>query len=235
VITKTVAGFKVSLGYGVIDKLHPKGHTGIDIALPEGSPLYSVGNGIVEKVVDYGDVNSGKTVILQLNNGDRIVYGHLSEPNVHPGDIVIPGELVAFSGNTGRSTGPHLHLSAKQGNTPHDPSQYVESALQPTNNNPFIPDFIENPYKDTAHSINQLNENIQNFQDGFTYWVNPKNWFIEGWQGLEHLIHDPGTAVVLIAGTIIGGWLIACGVKWPKKIIFWSWVGYWILRGFVFV
>ena len=94
-------------------------------------------------------------------------------------------------------------------------------------NNRLIPDFIENPYNNIANGLAELNQKI----DAVVYWLNP----IHIWQGIGDLIASPATGVFLMSGTIIGIWLIAFGAKTPKKFIFWTWVGYWLLRGFVFV
>lgn len=229
-ITKTIKGFKVTTQYGAVDKLHPAPHNGIDIALPEGSPLYSVGRGIVENVVNYGKDNIGQGVIVKLENGQRAIYGHISQAKVEIGQQLEPGQLLAFSGNTGRSSGPHLHFSLKEGHQPLDPTQTVSRAIE-QHNSPFMPDFIERPYTKLTDSVAELNDKL----DTIGYWINPKNLLSEAWQGLEWLIYNPDVAVWLMGGTIIGIWIIALGAKWPKKWLFWSWIVYWVLRGFVFV
>lgn len=78
--------------------------------------------------------------------------------------------------------------------------------------------------------LKQVNENLETFK----YWINPVNWFVEAHKGLYILVNHEDTATFLMAGTIIGIWLIMVDVKWVKKWLFWSWVGYWILRGFVY-
>jgi hypothetical protein len=228
-IAQTVKGFKVTTQYGVIDKLHKTPHTGIDIALPEGSPLYSIGRGVVENVVNYGDNNIGQGVIVKLDNGLRAIYGHIAESKVSPGDQIEPGQLLALSGTTGRSTGPHVHFMLKEGQTPIDPTKYAAAAVE--HNNRWVPDFIEKPYGDLTTALEDFNTTV----DKIGYWLNPKNLFTEAWQGLDVIIHSPDTALFIIAATIIGFWLIALGLKLPKKILFWGWIIYWILRGFVFV
>jgi murein DD-endopeptidase MepM/ murein hydrolase activator NlpD len=228
-IIQTIKGFKITTQYGAIDALHRTPHNGLDISMPEGSPLYSIGRGIVEKVVNYGDNNIGQGVIVQLEDGKRAIYGHISQAKVSAGDQIDPGQLLAYSGNTGRSTGPHLHFSVKEGQTAIDPTQYAAAAVD--HNNRWVPDFIEKPYKGATNSIGELNDKL----DAIGYWINPKNWITEGWEALGNLITDPTTAVFLMAGTIVGFWFIAMGAKSPKKILFWTWVFYWILRGFIFV
>jgi murein DD-endopeptidase MepM/ murein hydrolase activator NlpD len=83
-------------------------HRGIDIAVPVGTPVRATRKG---RVVFAGARNGyGATVIVEHANGDRTLYGHNSLVRVHPGDLVESGTVVAFSGNTGRSTGPHVHF-----------------------------------------------------------------------------------------------------------------------------
>lgn len=83
-------------------------HRGIDIAVPVGTPVRAIRKG---RVV-FAGVRSGygSTVIVEHANGDRTLYGHNSLVRVHPGELVESGMVVAFSGNTGRSTGPHVHF-----------------------------------------------------------------------------------------------------------------------------
>lgn len=83
-------------------------HRGIDIAVPVGTPVRAVRSG---RVIFAGDHRGhGSTVIVEHANGDRTLYGHNSMVRVHSGDEVESGTVVAFSGNSGRSTGPHVHF-----------------------------------------------------------------------------------------------------------------------------
>lgn len=228
-IAKTINGFRVTTEYGVIDKLHKTPHNGIDLALPEGSPLYSIGRGIVENVVNYGDKNIGQGVVVKLDNGLRAVYGHISQAKVSPGDQIEPGQLLALSGNTGRSTGPHLHFTVRDGSQAIDPTQYAAEAVE--QNSRWVPDFIEKPYSDLTTALNDFNTTV----DKIGYWLNPKNLFTEAWQGLDALVHSPEAAIFLMAAAIISIIFRALDVRLPLKITFWGWVAYWILRGFIFV
>lgn len=82
-------------------------HRGIDIAVPVGTPVRATEKG---KVVFSGDRRGyGATVILEHENGDRTLYGHNAAVRVRVGDVVETGTVVAVSGNSGRSTGPHVH------------------------------------------------------------------------------------------------------------------------------
>jgi hypothetical protein len=100
---------------------------------------------------------------------------------------------------------------------------------------PEWPKIDLNPFDDVARKLDELNRNIETAGDAFVYWINPVNWVQEGWQALEALVLDPGTATWIMAGTVVGIWLIMFGARWPKKWIFWGWIVYWTLRGFIFV
>lgn len=83
-------------------------HRGIDIAVPVGTAVRAVRKG---QVVFAGARSGyGSTVIVEHANGDRTLYGHNSLLRVQPGDPVESGMVVAYSGNSGRSTGPHVHF-----------------------------------------------------------------------------------------------------------------------------
>lgn len=103
----------VTSPYGAMEEgLRTAPHTGIDYAVPEGTELHAPVDGIVTAVRDYGDVNLGKAVFVKMEDGNQYVLGHLSEVKVEVGDMVETGDLIALSGNTGNSTGPHLHFGA---------------------------------------------------------------------------------------------------------------------------
>ncbi len=118
---------RITSRFGEISSVHPKPHTGIDIALPEGTPLKSITEGVVQRVVDYGSENIGKGVIVQLADGKTAIYGHLSDIKVKAGQIVKEGDLLGLSGNTGRSTGPHLHFGVKENGQFIDPTKFIEN------------------------------------------------------------------------------------------------------------
>lgn len=113
---------RITSRFGEVSKVHPKPHTGIDIGLPEGSELHSIGEAVVERVVDYGSQNIGKGVILRLSDNREVIYGHLSNVKVKVGQILHEGDIVGLSGNTGHSTGPHLHLGLKEDGSFIDPT-----------------------------------------------------------------------------------------------------------------
>ncbi len=87
-------------------------HNGIDIAIPEGTPVNAVAPGVVV----YSGLRSGYgyTVLIEHDNGMITIYGHNSRLLVAQGQSVDAETTIALSGNTGRSTGPHLHFEAWQ-------------------------------------------------------------------------------------------------------------------------
>ena len=109
---------KVNSVYGM---RNGKMHKGIDIPAQQGAPCYAVASGKIISAGTYGDGSFGKMVILDI--GDHVVaYAHLSQINVNVGQQVAEKTVVGLVGNTGRSTGPHLHFEVRKGN----PSNYGE-------------------------------------------------------------------------------------------------------------
>ena len=74
----------------------------------------------------------GKTIILKHHFGLSTVYAHLSAYNVKQGDLVQRGQVIGFVGNTGRSTGPHLHYEVRIGDMPVNPMRYLSRQAQAT-------------------------------------------------------------------------------------------------------
>jgi murein DD-endopeptidase MepM/ murein hydrolase activator NlpD len=108
--------FRLSSEFGELSPVRDHPHHGIDFAMPEGTELRSVFEGVVERVVDFGNENLGKGVFIRHDDGTLSIYGHLKEISVKPGEHVDAGELIGLSGNTGHSTGPHLHFAMKDAN-----------------------------------------------------------------------------------------------------------------------
>ncbi|MDR5867447.1 peptidoglycan DD-metalloendopeptidase family protein [Halomonas koreensis] len=82
-------------------------HKGTDFAMPSGTPVNAPADGRVERVGNHPA--AGRYIVVRHDNGYKTRYLHLSRPLVSRGDRVTRGERIALSGNTGRSTGPHLH------------------------------------------------------------------------------------------------------------------------------
>lgn len=94
-------------------------HTGVDIACPYGSEALAARDG---RVIFTGyEKGYGKLVVIEHEHGYRSYYGHLSRFLVKPGDTVKSGTVIALTGNTGRTTGPHLHFEVRRGPMPVHP------------------------------------------------------------------------------------------------------------------
>lgn len=107
--------FHISAGFGDIDKVHVTPHTGIDIAMPDGTDLMSPVDGIISRIVDNGTEGLGKGLFIKMKDGHELVLGHLSDIKAKVGQHVHIGDKIADSGNTGYSTGPHLHVGLMDG------------------------------------------------------------------------------------------------------------------------
>ncbi len=99
-------------------------HAGVDVGTPVGTEVYSANAGTV--VISGWSSGYGNYIIINHGGGYATVYGHLSERLVEVGDVVEQDELIALSGNTGRSTGPHLHFEIRINGTAVDPLDYVQ-------------------------------------------------------------------------------------------------------------
>ncbi|QND53170.1 M23 family metallopeptidase [Phyllobacterium sp. 628] len=103
-----------------------KGNDGIDISVPEGTPIKAAENGVVIYSGD-GLKEFGNTVLVRHDNGLVTVYGNASKLNVQRGQKVKRGEELGKSGMTGNASSPKLHFEVRKNSTPVDPSKYLES------------------------------------------------------------------------------------------------------------
>jgi murein DD-endopeptidase MepM/ murein hydrolase activator NlpD len=100
-----------------------KMHQGMDIATPHGQTVYTPSDGTVVFIGSEGGY--GKVLVIDHGYGVKTRYGHLSEVTVHLGDRVKRGDRVANVGNTGRSTGPHLHYEVRVNGIPENPRKFI--------------------------------------------------------------------------------------------------------------
>lgn len=98
-------------------------HGGVDMSCPVGVPVTNVLDGQVT-FAGYSDAGYGYLVVVE-NDGVQSFYGHLSQIDVQVGQTVEAGSVVGATGNTGRSTGPHLHWEMRVNGTPVDPLQGI--------------------------------------------------------------------------------------------------------------
>ena len=113
-------------------------HMGMDLAVMEGSNVYAAKSG--EVLVSEYQSGYGNVVKIEHENGYMTVYAHLSDKLVEAGDYVSEGQLIAASGNTGISTGPHLHFEIRKDNQPLNPAC-------------FLSRFKTRPHEDIAYAL----------------------------------------------------------------------------------
>ena len=111
-----VDGARITSGFGM--RFHPilgysRMHKGVDFGVPIGTPVMAAGSGIVRQEGRLGGY--GNFISVDHQNGYSTAYGHLSRfaPGVHVGLRVRQGQVIAYSGNSGMSTGPHLHYEIR--------------------------------------------------------------------------------------------------------------------------
>ena len=105
---------------GVLTQNFHPGHNGLDFGIVVGTPVDATMDG---KVVHAGWNNQGYGNLVIVDNGTyKTYYAHLSSIPVSVGDSVTAGTTIGLSGNTGNSTGPHLHYEIRQNNVPIDPT-----------------------------------------------------------------------------------------------------------------
>jgi len=119
-------------GFGF--RIHPiyktyKMHTGIDLTAPTGTKIYATGDGVVS--LARFERGYGKCVFLDHGYNFETVYAHMSMILVKPGQKIKRGEVIGLVGNTGTSTGPHLHYEVRKGNKPVNPINYFMNDLSP--------------------------------------------------------------------------------------------------------
>lgn len=114
---RPVSGGYVSQNYGNY------GHTGTDIVVPSGTAVSAAASGVVTRASWYADY--GYCVDIRHSDGSETRYAHLSSMVVSVGSTVSQGQLIAYSGNTGNSTGDHLHLELRIGGVLVNPMSYI--------------------------------------------------------------------------------------------------------------
>ena len=119
-----VDGARITSGFGM--RFHPvlgytRMHKGIDFGVPVGTPVMAAGSGVVAEAGRKGGY--GNFLLINHGNGYSTANGHLSRyaPGIHDGTHVRQGQVVAYSGNTGLTTGPHLHYEIRVNNVQVNP------------------------------------------------------------------------------------------------------------------
>ena len=121
---------RISAGYGW--RIHPiyktrKFHDGMDFTGNIGLPIYATGDGVIKSVGNQRGY--GKKIVIDHGYGYQTIYAHLNGYNVKKRQKVKRGEVIGFLGNTGKSTGPHLHYEVRKNNKTLDPINYYFNDL----------------------------------------------------------------------------------------------------------
>jgi murein DD-endopeptidase MepM/ murein hydrolase activator NlpD len=131
-LSTPVDGARISSGFG--NRKHPilgysKMHKGIDFAAPTGTPIYAAGEGTVRKREAYG--NYGNYVLISHHEELSTAYAHLQKfaPDIYRGGRVRQGQIIGYVGETGRTTGPHLHFEVILRGTQVDPLSIAKQPL----------------------------------------------------------------------------------------------------------
>jgi murein DD-endopeptidase MepM/ murein hydrolase activator NlpD len=122
-------GAAMTSGFGM--RTHPvlggrRGHKGVDLAMPTGTPVYATADGVISKA----DWFSSYGLYISIEHGGKIQtrYGHLSRLSVGSGQSVKKGDLIGYVGSTGRSTGPHLHYEVRIAGVAVNPIPYMHGS-----------------------------------------------------------------------------------------------------------
>jgi len=124
--TMPVKGGYYSSNYGYrIDPIngHTEFHTGVDIIAAPGTPVMAAAGGVVSLSTVLPEY--GRVVDVDHDNGLTTRYAHLSKSLVKVGDVVMKGQVIALVGNTGRTTGPHLHFEVRENGIPLNPNKFL--------------------------------------------------------------------------------------------------------------
>jgi murein DD-endopeptidase MepM/ murein hydrolase activator NlpD len=124
---------RLASGFGM--RIHPiykiaKMHTGLDFTADIGTEIYATGDGVVESIESKFS-GYGQHVIINHGFGYESLYAHMSRVAVRPGQKVRRGQIIGYVGNTGTSTGPHLHYEVMKNGEKVDPSFYFYSDITP--------------------------------------------------------------------------------------------------------
>lgn len=124
---------RISSDFGT--RFHPidkkmKMHSGVDIAVPRGTPIAAAAEGVVTFAGRKGGY--GNVVIVEHADGHTTFYAHCDKLLVKEGQTVTLGEEIAKAGSTGKSTGPHLHFEVRENGKPIDPLRFLSNVLPKT-------------------------------------------------------------------------------------------------------
>ena len=127
-----------------------KRHTGVDFAMKPGVPIYSTGDGVVESV-KFELFGYGNQVVIDHGFGYKTRYAHLKTVGVAEGMKVKRGECIGLSGNSGRSSGPHLHYEVLYKGSHVNPANYFDLDITPDEYAAMVQDIADASERITMH------------------------------------------------------------------------------------
>ena len=127
-----------------------KRHTGVDFALKPGNPVYSTGDGVVESV-KFEFFGYGNSVLIDHGFGYKTRYAHMKSVGVVEGMKVKRGECIGESGNSGRSSGPHLHYEVLYKNNHVNPANYYDLTITPEEYSTMVQNTADASERITLH------------------------------------------------------------------------------------
>ena len=125
-------------------------HRGVDFAMKPGNPIYVTGDGVVEKV-SFEFFGYGNSVLVDHGFGYKTRYAHLKSIGVVEGMSVKRGECIGESGNSGKSSGPHLHYEVIYKGRPVNPYNYYDLSISPEEYSTMVQSTAEMSEKITLH------------------------------------------------------------------------------------
>jgi murein DD-endopeptidase MepM/ murein hydrolase activator NlpD len=130
---KPLERISVSANFGY--RIHPvtnerKFHRGIDLRANLRTPVYATADGVVRYVQSRDTGDFGRVVIISHNFGFETVYAHLKKTKVKLGDVIKKNQVIGVTGNSGRSTGPHLHYEVRYASMVLDPKDFIKWDLK---------------------------------------------------------------------------------------------------------
>lgn len=140
---------RVTSGYGWRESFH-RVHHGIDVACCVGDTVYALYDGVVERVGDEPN-GYGRYVVVVHEDGLETRYAHLLNSLVHPEQVVVKGQPIALSGNSGNSTGPHLHFEMRRFGKPFNPYSLIGDSGWRRKS--FIPDSRNGSFQSSHRNV----------------------------------------------------------------------------------
>jgi len=203
--------YPVTAKFGAIDRIHKTAHSGVDIGSPMLTPAQSLTDGVVSRIIHDNIIGNG--IGVKLENGKELVYGHLSQINVTYGQHIKTGDIMGLTGNTGRSTGPHIHIGLISSTGQYqDPSNYLAQKTTETG-------FLQNAWHIlTTPGTDLLDEAKQSIFNKFLSFIS--DFF--------HWIIQNSDYAILVA--MIFALLTIFGSKKAVKGVYWTFAFYIILK-----